>query len=1110
MKNRSLRFNFIIFILILAMLALIGRVFQFTVVKGDYYSNSASKKVSREVSISAARGNIYDRNGKLLAGTKSSHVVKIYKDEFMRADKKDRNDCILKLIRFLEEDGVDYLSESYIGINKLTYKDPKSYNDSKTPEDLVVDAIINNNLTAELLKSTYRSSGEYPYTHAVVDNVLKQLEKKNIYLPVEVKKKGDLKIDYIKGKQFEGFKNAGKLNLHYYLTSDDKKKIKDKELSAFDLIVENIKGNRSVLYNLLSHPINREIAYKLLVSHKLDKTIKLEHLIFNDDLNFLIKKINLHANFPKITMESNAKDDFFEIVYNSSLEEFASGVYVDKELNMYIPAEKILTKLKELGVNPEIEYSINNDAKSVTYFYNKKDVKLGTEPALKRIISLGKKHKIFKDLILDDQLKYVAQEAIFNNGLYPNISINSWNYSYETNKKDVLERYKMEEGTSPEAAFKIIKEKNEIDVDNDIEANALISIINSVNLQGNYAYVPYKLAYGLSSSFVAKISESIPKLAGIEIESEPVRYYPYNTSAAHALGYVGKISQQYEIDRYITEKKYLPTDMIGKTGIEESYEYTLKGTDGKRLVKVDNRGNRTDILSQTEATPGNNVYLSIDIDVQRATERVLEKGLEAIRKGGVFESKWGNFRYGEAAIAAKSAAAVVMDVETGEVIALANYPSYDPNLFSTGITDSDWKSLSLEDKEDKLAPRPLLNQAIQTAVQPGSTFKPVSSMAALDMGLNPNTQINDTGYIDVGDTRFRCWIFGMFNQSHGYLNLYEALQVSCNYYFYCLALGENPRSNEKVPIQLTVKKIEDTVKKFGLDQKTGIEINVPQESSGIIPSTSVKLSATKSILSNYLKENLKNYLLEDSDKTDEEYGADIKVISSWLERGASMSRDDVYKGLDKLGYDPDKVVKGNRASLTDILKYDYLNQVEWRQADSLNVVIGQGQNAYTPIQMARMTAMLANKGKRLKATVIDRITNYDSSAIVYQNEAEYKKENFSDASFEAVKNGMHMSSQNGVSATIFNNFPVKIASKTGTAEVDGIDKSTGLKYDTYSWFIAYAPMDKPKYAISILLTQGGSGSNGAAIARDIIASALKLTPEKQYDEIQGSRGMEEE
>ncbi len=245
--------------------------------------------------------------------------------------------------------------------------------------------------------------------------------------------------------------------------------------------------------------------------------------------------------------------------------------------------------------------------------------------------------------------------------------------------------------------------------------------------------------------------------------------------------------------------------------------------------------------------------------MQAQAEKSLSKVLESIRTGKTYESEYGNFNTSEIAPYSTNGAVVVSNVKTGEVLAMASYPSYDPNLFSTGISSSDWESLQVDDDSSVLAARPMLNVASQTAVMPGSTFKLVTSLAALEKGLNPQMTNYCNGFMDIGSRRFSCLIWSTTGGNHGEENLYDAIRDSCNYYFYCLALGENPSTGKSLGFKLELSDVKKAASTLGLDETSGIEINIPQESSGNIPSVEKKLEVTKSLMKKYLDKNIKKY-----------------------------------------------------------------------------------------------------------------------------------------------------------------------------------------------------------------------------------------------------------
>jgi penicillin-binding protein 2 len=428
---------------------------------------------------------------------------------------------------------------------------------------------------------------------------------------------------------------------------------------------------------------------------------------------------------------------------------------------------------------------------------------------------------------------------------------------------------------------------------------------------------------------------------------------------------------------------------------------------------------------------------------------------------------------------------------------LASYPSYDPNLFSTGISSTDWISLFPENEEDPLAPRPLYNIAIQTAVQPGSTFKMVTALAALEKGLSPTKGIRDMGYVELGDYRPACWIWNQSKGTHGYENMYEAIRDSCNYYFYSVALGKNQRTGESLGMKVDIEDIVNLSKQLGLNDKTGIETNIPSEMSGGVPDPQRKIIITKNLLKKELNKKIQGYIKEDVKLTESEIKEVIDEIVSWTEMEEPLTRGEVIKRLNALGLEPEKRLPGDREGLADKIKYTYLNQAGWNISDTLNVTIGQGQSSYTPIQMANFISTLSNGGYRHDVTVVDSIKNFDNSKTIYEHKVNPERIQLNDYNnLEHVKLGMLKVSTEGTARKIFTNFPVKVATKTGTAEKSGINPSTGDTYDDFAWFVGFAPYDEPEIAIAAVIFQGGSGGYAGPLAREIIAEYLGLNADE--------------
>ena len=639
--------------------------------------------------------------------------------------------------------------------------------------------------------------------------------------------------------------------------------------------------------------------------------------------------------------------------------------------------------------------------------------------------------------------------------------------------------------------FKLLRKSLEIDDNvNDYDLRNMLVIRERYKKTNYLSYHPIDICYGISEKTVAMISERSYELSGINVEIEPIRYYPQYSSAAHVLGYLGKISQDYEINEYINEKGYSPDDIIGKTGIEEKFEQYLRGEKGKKTVEVNNVGKTIKSVSKQSPVPGDDLYLTIDIRLQHAAEEALKKGLEKIQTGGVYESKWGNFNFKDSYKNATSGALVALDVKTGEVLALANYPSYDLNLFSTGISSEDWNSL-LNDSKDPLAPKPLYNISLLTAIQPGSTFKMVTALAALEKGVDPNTKVYCAGTEKVGDRNFSCWIYNMFRGSHGYENMYEAIRDSCNFYFYTTVLGENLATNQKHTVKVNAEDIIETANKLGLDSKTGIEIDVPQEYSGGVPSIEGKKVSIRVYLRLFLESNIERYLADGTSIDSSMKNEIIEEIVSWIDREQLMTRGEVYEGLKTLKLNPDKT-NDNNVPLTDIIKYTYLNQAVWNAGDNLNISIGQGSNAYTTIQMANYISIIANGGYKKNVSVIKELKKYDGSKTDYVPRRDSEKIELKDYShLDVLKKGMRLVSE-ADSAKPYANFPVVVGSKTGTAQKEGINPQTGKPFDEFAWYVAFAPYDDPQIAVACVLFQGGSGRYPTPIVRDVIGEYLNI------------------
>lgn len=1091
-KTKEKRLIFVQILVLVLFLAIVISLSKVMLVKGDYYRDLSDNRKVKEVDEIASRGNIYDRNGKILASSIPSFTVQLYKDQMSSMDEDKKIDNISKLVDILEEDGVNYTEDFNLKLNSFEYKDEDTYFDhKKMPMDKVVSLLIENNLIREFISSSYQNEG---IEYETANTALLALKKRGIDIPCHVgQNDGELAISF-KENSGEKLKSIG------YSRNDD----------PMDVIVESVGEDESVILTILQNSHARKLAYDLLKENGIEGDLILKEYAVKSDEDFIEKKAKLHKLFPNINYESTAADDFYEIVKNSTIEEVLTEATVDDSGEYIIPANILIEQLENMGIYANFETEVvtekDDDKNNYSVDVSFKNPQAGS--AVSELVKLADENKLLKKLILSENIKYMAQNANTKNNIYPNIDITDedpeeWTYTFTKDEKDFYTYYAQKDKANStddvvdilseeKDAGKIlsyIKKVDKLEDYSDQEAIGILTIDNKLNRQGNFGYRPINIVYHLDESTVLKIEEKIDKASGIIVDTIPIRNYPNRYLASHVLGYMGPIATGDEVNKYVNDRGYLRDEIIGKTGIEESYEDNLKGKNGRSLVTVDSAGNRRQTISKSTSEPGDDVYLTIDRDLQEQAEKSLKGVLEAIREGSTYESEYGTFSPIKSAPNAESGAVVVSNVKTGEVLALASFPDYDPNIFSTGVSASDWESLQVEEGSGPLVPRPMLNIATQTAVMPGSTFKLVTSLAALENGLDPLSVNYCHGFMDIGNRRFSCLIWTETGSTHGEENLYGAIRDSCNYYFYTLALGKNPEDGDTLGVKLELNDIRLAAEKLGLDQKTGIEINIPNETVGNIPSVGKKVEVTKTMLKKYLENNLTVFIKDGVKKTRDEYKKDIEDIVSFADDPEGWTRDKIIEFLDEKGYEPIGIYDGQIAGLADTIKFTYLNQANWDVTDMLNIVIGQGQNAYTPIQMNRVMATISNGGYLNKYTLIDKIANHDSKEVLFQNVPDTKRIDIKDTKhLEDIKYGALLVAQNN---SILNKLPMDIGVKTGTAEVEG-QNADGSDYSSYAWMIGFAPYDDPEIAVSVILTQGDTSYNVSPIVRDIVAKYFDL------------------
>lgn len=384
------------------------------------------------------------------------------------------------------------------------------------------------------------------------------------------------------------------------------------------------------------------------------------------------------------------------------------------------------------------------------------------------------------------------------------MTVDGFNFVSDSSKTKFLDTYDFEEDIEFDEALEKLCEKYKID--NSLSLAEKLKILNlryEITRNGYSLFTYVTIANNVSYETMAYIEEIKNELGGIVVLASPKRYYNYGESLAHVLGYVSSISS----DEYTTLKDdgYSQNSIIGKTGLESFLEYYLKGTNGKVRTEINSSGTATYEYVYEQAVSGNDVTLTIDYRLQNIAYEALKKEISALQNEA--DGKYTD---------ANAGAVVITNVNTGEVLSLVSYPSYDPNLFISGISYSDWNALNND------ANIPMFNRATQGTYSPGSTFKMISAIAGLETGNITATElIQDTGVYPYSYNPV-CWIYTDYNRTHGYINVSDAIKVSCNCYFY------------EVGRRVGIKTLVEYAMMFGLDKKTGIELT---ETTGTIAGT---------------------------------------------------------------------------------------------------------------------------------------------------------------------------------------------------------------------------------------------------------------------------------
>ena len=484
----------------------------------------------------------------------------------------------------------------------------------------------------------------------------------------------------------------------------------------------------------------------------------------------------------------------------------------------------------------------------------------------------------------------------------------------------------------------------------------------------NFESVPLRTR--LSDDEVARFTAQRFRFPGVDVQARLFRQYPMGESAAHVIGFIGRINEREAkaLEDGADSNNYRGTDHIGKEGIEKSYEAQLHGQTGYEKVIKTAGGRAVSTMSRTEATAGNNLVLSIDIELQK-----------------ILEEAFADFR----------GALVAIEPSTGDVLAYVSRPGFDPNLFVDGIDSQSWNELNTS------LDRPLLNRPLQGTYPPGSTFKPFMALAALELGKRtPGWTLNDPGSFSLGGYR---WMDDKPG-GHGAVDMYRSIALSCNTYYYMLG-------ND-----LGIDAIHDFMEPFGFGRLTGIDLD--SEHKGVLPS------------------------------------------KEWKR--------------------------------THFAKNKAMQQ--WQKGDTVNIGIGQGFNSYTILQLAHAVSTLANNGVVMKPHLVKMIEDGSTRVRTATVAAPSFTIPLKQENIDVIKHAMVGVTLEGTGRLAFANAGYTAGGKTGTSQTVGLKrgekynaKTIGERFRDNSLYVAFAPADKPRIALALIVENAGFG---AAYAAPIARKAL--------------------
>jgi len=519
-------------------------------------------------------------------------------------------------------------------------------------------------------------------------------------------------------------------------------------------------------------------------------------------------------------------------------------------------------------------------------------------------------------------------------------------------------------------------------------------------------YQPIPITKQADPDIALQIVERPDQFPGVDAQPISIRSYPglVNVNAAHVLGYVGPLTEDDLIKD--TGKQYFRSESIGKAGLEIQYDSYLRGIPGIRTLIVDRKEAITRESQNTKPIAGDHLVTSIDIRLQAAAEQALADAVQRGRANGYTSD---------------SGAAVVMDIRTGRILALASYPTYDPNAFEKGLTVEQASDLFSEKKAV-----PALNRALQGLFAPASTFKSVSVVAAAAAGYDLNASYNCPSEVQVGTRAFQ----NFDSRNQGRMNLKKAIAVSCDTIWYQIAFDEWLRDGGLRPKSSPNDYFFKAAQAFQITEKVGIDL--PSESKSRL--------------------------------------ADRDYKKSWFEQNKEFYCN--YKT---------RATKAQQTPfLIQLAAENCVDGDKVRAGDAVNFSIGQGDTVVTPLKLTQMYAAIGNGGTIWQTSIAKAIVKTDGTVIKAIDPKKLGTLTTAPSTLKFLQSALREVVVSGTGAGVFAGFPIEVSGKTGTGQVFGRNPNGTLKDDT-SWFASFAPTKNPRFAVVMMVGQGGFGASTSGV-----------------------------